>query len=123
MARRRRLSLRDRFAARLKQARRLRGLSQRALGDEMGLGKDTGSTRINRYERGTSDLSLASLEELAAALAVPPAYLVADNARLADAILALSAHPALVDLVHALAKLPEDERVDRLNALLGATAP
>jgi len=53
------------FAARLIQARQLRGLSQRALGDRMGLGKAKGSTRINRYEQQTSATSFDSLGELA----------------------------------------------------------
>lgn len=74
------------FAARLVQARELRKLSQRALGDKVGLGKATGSTRINRYERGTSSVSLASLERLAHALDVPAAYLLADTPDLASAI-------------------------------------
>ena len=43
-------SVRALFAARLVQARQLRALSQRALGDRMGLGKEKGSSRINRYE-------------------------------------------------------------------------
>ena len=77
------------FAARLIQARQLRGLSQRALGDRMGLGKAKGSTRINRYEQQTSATSFDSLGELAEALQVPPAYLLADNAAMAEAILEL----------------------------------
>lgn len=65
----------------------MRGLSQRALGDRMGLGKSTGSTRINRYERGVNSLSLDNLAQLAKALDVPPAYLLAESEELADLIL------------------------------------
>ena len=54
----------------------------------MGLGKTKGSTRINRYEQQASATSFDSLGELAQALNVPPAYLLADNAAMADAILA-----------------------------------
>lgn len=81
------------FAARLVQARELRKLSQRALGDSVGLGKATGSTRINRYERGTSSVSLASLEALAATLDVPAAFLLANSAEMAEAILAFDDIP------------------------------
>ena len=55
----------------------------------MGLGKATGSTRINRYEQQSSAGSFDSLGELAEALQVPPAYLLADSAPMADAILEL----------------------------------
>jgi transcriptional regulator with XRE-family HTH domain len=56
----------------------------------MGLGKDKGSTRINRYERQTSSVSLEALDGLARALDVPKAYLVADTGAFADALLRLS---------------------------------
>lgn len=85
------------FAARLVQARELRGLSQRALGDLMGLGKDKGSSRINRYEHQVTAIGFDNLELLANALNVPPAYLLADTPGMADAILAL-------------AKMSEEER-------------
>lgn len=126
------------FAARLVQARQLRGLSQRALGDQMGLGKAKGSTRINRYEQQTSATSFESLGELAQALQVPPAYLLADNAPMAEAILtlgqanelqqaqfaqlmqALSVDPAFAKpLLKALA-LPKRERDRIRKALIAA---
>ena len=78
------------FAARLVQARQLRGLSQRALGDRMGLGKEKGSSRINRYEHKVTAIGFDNLETLAQVLDVPVAYLLADDAAMADAILALS---------------------------------
>ena len=62
------------FAARLVQARQLRGLSQRSLGDRMGLGKTKGSTRINRYEQQASATSFDSLGELAQALPTLETY-------------------------------------------------
>nr|WP_170298587.1 helix-turn-helix transcriptional regulator [Pseudoxanthomonas broegbernensis] len=78
------------FAARLIQARQLRGLSQRALGDRMGLGKDKGSSRINRYEHQVTAIGFDNLGLLAQLLDVPVAYLLADDAAMADAILALA---------------------------------
>ena len=126
------------FAARLVQARQLRGLSQRALGDRMGLGKTTGSTRINRYEQQTSATSFESLGELAEALQVPTAYLLADSAPMADAILelgkandqqqakfalvlqGLNDDPALVKALLKVLELPKRERDKARKALLQA---
>ncbi|MCZ8061762.1 helix-turn-helix transcriptional regulator [Silanimonas sp.] len=111
------------FAERLVQARELRGLSQRALGDLMGLGKDKGSTRINRYERQTSSVSLEALDELARALDVPKAYLVADTGAFADALLRLSQidlekRPEVIQL---LDRLVEDPKL--AARLLSAESP
>ena len=102
-------TLRALFAARLVQARQLRALSQRALGDRMGLGKQKGSSRINRYEHQVTAIGFDNLEALAKILDVPPAYLVADNATMADAILAL-----------AQAKPRQQEQLKDLLALLSA---
>ena len=55
-------SVRALFAARLVQARQLRALSQRALGDRMGLGKEKGSSRINRYEHQITAIGFDNLE-------------------------------------------------------------
>ena len=54
-------TLRALFAARLMQARQLRALSQRALGDRMGLGKQRGSSRINRYEHQVTAIGFDNL--------------------------------------------------------------
>lgn len=78
------------FAARLVQARELRGLSQRALGNLMGLGKEKGSSRINRYEHQVTAVGFDNLQKLAEVLQVPMAYLLAETPAMADAILALS---------------------------------
>lgn len=84
-------SPRSLFAARLKQARELRGIaSQRALGVLMGLDKKLASSRVNRYETEASGIDLDGLSRLAKVLDVPMAYLVAEDASVAEAILALS---------------------------------
>ncbi len=57
----------------------------------MGLGKDKGSSRINRYERQVTAVGFDNLERLAEILEVPPAYLLASTSAMADAILAFSA--------------------------------
>jgi hypothetical protein len=56
----------------------------------MGLGKETGSTRINRYEQQASAVGFDSLDTLAKTLGVPQSYLLADSPEMADAILALA---------------------------------
>ena len=104
----------------------------------MGLGKMTGSTRINRYEQQTSATSFESLGELAEALQVPTAYLLADSAPMADAILALGKandqqqaklalvlqglhdDPALVKALLKVLELPKRERDKARKALLQA---
>ncbi|MBW8375981.1 MAG: helix-turn-helix domain-containing protein [Stenotrophomonas sp.] len=80
---------RDVVAARLRQAREIRGMSQREVGVRMGLDKITASARISRYESTAMSISLEALFELAEALEVPPAFLLASSAGMADAILAL----------------------------------
>lgn len=83
-------SPRSLFAARLKQARELRGIaSQRALGVLMGLDKKLASSRVNRYETEVSGIDLDGLGRLADVLGVPMAYLVARDDHMADVILAL----------------------------------
>lgn len=124
------------FAARLVQARQLRGLSQRALGDRMGLGKDKGSSRINRYEHQVTAIGFDNLATLAEVLDVPVSYLLADDAAMADAILALSQadeaqrdglatlipalvqNPALLSKLLKLLELPKREQAKALKALV-----
>ncbi|HIE3894098.1 TPA: helix-turn-helix domain-containing protein [Stenotrophomonas maltophilia] len=96
------------FAARLKQARELRGIaSQRALGVLMGLDKKLASSRVNRYETEVSGIDLDGLGRLAEVLGLPMAYLVAEDEVIADAILALS-------------RMSRKERVRALQALIEA---
>ncbi|MEN5285911.1 helix-turn-helix transcriptional regulator [Stenotrophomonas lactitubi] len=123
------------FAARLAQARQMRGLSQRALGDRMGLGKEKGSSRINRYEHQVTAIGFDNLGVLAQILDVPVAYLLATDATMADVILAFSeadedqrdtvatliralAHnPALLTSLEELLRLPEQEQTKALKTL------
>jgi len=88
----------------------------------MGLDKDTASARISRYESGAMSISLEALFEMAKALEVPPAFLLASTAGMADAILALGEQAQgqqeqLAKVLGALTKLPADER-DQLMAKL-----
>lgn len=85
--------LRTLFAKRLKEARVANGLSQRELGRRIGLLEEVVSSRVNRYERGTSEPDFATAGKLASELGVPLAYLLADTESLADIILAASTMP------------------------------
>lgn len=103
------------MAARLRQARQLRGLSQREVGVRMGLDKDTASARISRYESESMAISLESLFELAQALDVPPAYLLATTPAMANAILALGSESEaqqvrLAEVLEKLSGLPLKKR-------------
>jgi len=110
-------------AARLRQARELRGLSQRETGVRMGLDKDTGSARISRYESEAMAISLESLFELVQALEVPPAYLLASTPAMADAILALGGESEaqqtkLAQVLGALTDLPPHKRQALVDSAL-----
>lgn len=110
-------------AARLRQARVLRGLSQREVGVRMGMDKDTASARISRYESEGMSISLEALFELAQALEVPPAYLLATSPAMADAILALGEQSAaqqerLAELLSSLGELSEKKRNTLIEQLL-----
>lgn len=76
------------FQHRLRAAREMKERSQKQLGVDAGLDPFVASARINRYEQGVHQPDLGTVERLAEALAVPPAYLFAGNERLARMILA-----------------------------------
>nr|WP_263858591.1 helix-turn-helix domain-containing protein [Coralloluteibacterium stylophorae] len=117
------------------QARQMRGFSQRSLGDKMGMGKERGAVRINRYEHEVTAIGFESLQKMAETLEVPVSYLLADDARMADAILALShadasqmdlladlipvlvENPALLSRLMKVAQLPRREQASALKSL------
>ncbi|MEY2150237.1 helix-turn-helix domain-containing protein [Rhodanobacter sp. 115] len=75
---------------RLKKGRLALNISQRELGRRIGLSEDVVSSRVTRYERGTSEPDFLTASLLAKELGVPLAYLLADNDTLADIILAVA---------------------------------
>lgn len=77
------------FGKRLREARLAAGLTQDALGVAIGLDEGPACIRISRYESGVHSPSLDVLWQLADALKVPPAYLVTEDDRLAQAIVRL----------------------------------
>ena len=86
-------TLRSMFTKRLKEARLAMDISQRELGRRIGLSEEVVSSRITRYDLGTSDPEFETVSKLARALGVPMAYLLADNDALADIILAAASMP------------------------------
>jgi transcriptional regulator with XRE-family HTH domain len=75
------------FAKRLKAARAMRGLSQRALGGLVSDDKANGSVRINRYEQEVNRADMDTAAALAEALDVPLAYLFAEDDDQAEMLL------------------------------------
>lgn len=84
----------DIFSQRLKDARLLRGLSQKRLGVAAGIDEFVASTRINRYEKGVHEANITTASCLAKALNVPLAYFYATDDLLAQMILRFSELPA-----------------------------
>lgn len=89
----------------------------------MGLDKDTASARISRYESESMTVSLEALFELAHALDVPPAYLLATTPAMADAILALGVQSEaqqakLSQAIEELTALPSGKRKRAIDRLL-----
>lgn len=82
---------RDFFALRLRKTRLAVGFSQRELGRQIGLLEEVVSSRVTRYELGTSEPDFATIEKLARALNVPIAYLLTEDETLAEIVLAASA--------------------------------
>jgi transcriptional regulator with XRE-family HTH domain len=74
------------FTRRLKKARTAKGLTQTALGMRVGLTKGVASTRINRYEVGTSEPDLCTAERMAKKLGVSLSWLVCTDPKLAAVI-------------------------------------
>ncbi len=75
------------FAKRLKQARILRGLSQKQLGIRAGLDQFVASARMNQYEKGVHIPNFATVYGIATVLSVPTAYLFCVEDELAEQIL------------------------------------
>jgi transcriptional regulator with XRE-family HTH domain len=79
------LSIRLLLAKRVRELRKAAGWSQTELGVRMGFSESNSSAvRISRYESGDSEPGLDTIKQLAAALGVSVAYLVADNDDLAE---------------------------------------
>ena len=78
------------FATRLKQARERSGISQKRLGEKIGLDPTVASTRINRYEQQTRQPHVDTVAKIAKVLAVSPSYFYEPNDTIASFIYVLS---------------------------------
>lgn len=90
---------------RIREARVRAGMTQEELGVAIGLDEGPASARISRYESGVHFPSSQLIQPLADALAVPAAYLVAENDRIAS---------MMIDL-HKL----NEEQLSRVEELVG----
>lgn len=77
------------FGRRLREARVRAGLTQDGLGVAIGLDEGNACVRIGRYESGVHAPTFDTVVALAEALAVPSAYLLTTDDRLASMILEL----------------------------------
>ena len=87
----------------LKEIRTMSGLSQKALGDQLGL-KDT---TISKYERGASDPTIETLIKLADIFGVSVDALVGHNGNLLDLNSVSSNQRKLIELIST--KLTDEE--------------
>ena len=78
------------FGKRLRDARERTEMTQKALGEKIGIASSVASARINRYERGTRQPSFNTLGRLAKALNISPAYFCEPDDVIADFIYILS---------------------------------
>lgn len=74
---------------RLREARELKGLSQKALGVGAGIDEFSASPRINQYERGKHTPDILTPQNLGEVLKVPIPYFFAEDNLLADMLLLL----------------------------------
>lgn len=70
------MNIKKRFGMRLRELRRMRGLSQ----ERLALLADLDRTYVGSVERGERNISLVNIEKLAKALGVPVSQLFADEA-------------------------------------------
>ena len=78
------------LAQRLREARTIKGLSQKQLGILAGIDQFSASPRINQYEQGKHLPDYKMAKRLAAAVDVPVTYLYADDDEMALLILLLA---------------------------------
>ncbi|MDP5135707.1 helix-turn-helix transcriptional regulator [Rheinheimera baltica] len=75
------------FPARLKQVRKARGLTQKALGVRIGFDVSSADSRMNHYETGRHLPDYDVAKKLADELDVPVAYFFCDSDEMADLLM------------------------------------
>ena len=75
------------FGGRLREARTLKGISQKQLGILAGIDQFSASSRVNQYERGKHTPDFLTAKRLALQLSVPVAFLYSEDDELGEAIL------------------------------------
>lgn len=75
------------FGRRLREARQRHGIAQDKLGVLIGMDESCSSARISRYETGTHEPPISTIEKIAAVLNVPTSYFFSEDDRLAQILL------------------------------------
>lgn len=78
------------FGKRLRNLRKLKGISQKQLGIRIGLDEGVASARLNQYEVGSHSPKFETATKIAKALNVSSAYFYAEEKELADFLIELS---------------------------------
>ncbi|RKF14347.1 XRE family transcriptional regulator [Alginatibacterium sediminis] len=90
---------------RLKQARKLSGITQKNLGVMIGMDESSASGRMNHYEKGRHTPDISTLKKMADALGVPLNYFFCEDDTSAE-------------LACLISKLGDDERKKLIDHIL-----
>ncbi|MBF0137495.1 MAG: helix-turn-helix domain-containing protein [Magnetococcus sp. DMHC-1] len=85
--------MKETFGRRLREAREKIGCSQRGLGVKIGLPPKKASVYVNRWERQGKQPNWETIDKMAEALHVPPAFFLAEDDALAEIILLVGKMP------------------------------
>lgn len=67
------------FSKRLREARKVRGISQERLGIDAGIEPASASARMNQYEKGVHQPGESTVKQIAAVLNLPVPYFYCEN--------------------------------------------
>lgn len=89
---------------RLKEARKLKKISQKELGIRAGMDEDVASPRMNQYEKGVHTPNIELLRRIAKELDVPLSYFFCDDKTSAE-------------IIKELERLSDDDRLEILDLI------
>ncbi|WP_112477795.1 helix-turn-helix domain-containing protein [Vibrio variabilis] len=75
---------------RLKQARKKAKISQKALGERIGMDESSASPRMNQYEKGKHTPDIGTLKALADELGVPLSYFFCEDELSAELVVSMN---------------------------------
>lgn len=83
---------------RLKYIRQKQGITQKELGEKLGMDETGASARISQYETGKHAPDYATIKRISDVLCIPVAYFYCEEDVLANIVLEVSNHNQLVKL-------------------------